>query len=193
MSFALNWFTPRLNHRAAVVKLTATWLHALGKLAIIIGTVLPLKHLILIYVLYSWISFLVIFTTAWHFCKTLFKKNFLYVLFVRPAIHVSQNTRKCSQIAKNEKRIARYFASLFLHFASHFSHLASCTISCHGRHLCGKLKDFLGQLYTFRISRVFCECFHEIHRKIRNTRYTLFVVTKSFDISHKCRPWCEML
>ncbi len=39
--------------------------------------------------------------------------------FLRPAIHLSRNSMKCSHV-ENEKCIMVYFASLFSHFASYF-------------------------------------------------------------------------
>ncbi len=82
-SCSVNLFPSRnrLNHPATVLRFTPSWLHTSHKLAVIIGGVLPLKHLILIYIrsfLFfrntTWISSL-IFATVSQFYIMIFGKN----------------------------------------------------------------------------------------------------------------------
>ncbi len=61
-----------------------------------------------------------------HKAELLFKKKKgILVLPLRPATHLSQNTQKWGQDAKNGKCIARYFALLFSHFKHLFSHFVT--------------------------------------------------------------------
>ncbi len=69
---------------------------------------------------------------------------------LRLAIHLSQNTRKWSQNAKNKKCIVGYFVSLLcilrpLPLSSLFTF---CSILCQGRHSCDKSKDFVVYFFT---------------------------------------------
>ncbi len=78
----------------------------------------------------------------------------------RLAIHLSQNTRKQSQNAKNEKCIARYFASLFSLFAFR-------SISRQSQHLRENSEGFYGLFFrginktwnSHEIRKVYSECF----------------------------------
>ncbi len=70
---------------------------------------------------------------------------------LRPAIHLSQNTRKWARNAKNKKYIAGYFATFcVLH--------PFFRISCQGRHSCANSKDFVVYFFAALIK-------HEIRLK----------------------------
>ncbi len=67
---------------------------------------------------------------------------YIIQLSLRPAIHLSRNMQKWVRNAKNEKCIARHFASLFSLFAALFSLFAFHIFSCQGWHSRKKSKDF---------------------------------------------------
>ncbi len=93
---------------------------------------------------------------------------------LRLATHLLQNTWKRSQNAKNEKRVARYFASLFSRFAQ-------------GSVFAQKAKEFCGLFFrninktrnSYEIRKVYSECFifRVVFREMRNTKSALLALS----------------
>ncbi len=69
--------------------------------------------------------------------------------FIRLAIHLSRNTRKWAQNAKNEKCTARYFAPLFWFFAFR-------STSCQGWHSSENSKNFMVNFFMALIKHEIC-------------------------------------
>ncbi len=83
--------------------------------------------------------------------------NFFLPLFIIwPAVHLLRYTRKRLQNAKNEKCMARYFASLFSHFAPIFSLLAFRSILLQSCHSCEKSKEFVVYFFVALIKHKIC-------------------------------------
>ncbi len=124
---------------------------------------------------------------------TLLQNLLFWLILLRPAIHLSRNTREWAQNAKNEKCIAEYFTPLFSHFAPIFSLFAFCSNLRQCWHSHENSKDFMIYFFATLIKHEICmkckKCMISVSYFVvcimKNTREMRKVYSQPYTFNHR--------